>query len=348
MIRKYVLPFVALAMLLFAVYHVVRSQQPRQQAEPPDAPARRPFAGAVAGAGVVEPQTGNIAVAAPAPGVAAEVYVKAGEQVEAGAPLFRLNDRTQRAELRLREEGRAVAEAQLARLENAPRPEELPLSAARVREAEAHLADAESQYKHGQARFGQRLLGEEELDHRRLVLQVARERLARAQAADRLLRAGAWSPDRAVTRAELARAKAQVDLVKTELDRLTVRAPVAGVVLRVNVHTGEAVGVPQAAVPVILGNLRPLHLRVDIDENDIPRYLPGAPARAALRGDPGREFALRFVSVEPYVVPKRSLTGDVTERTDTRVLQVVYAFDPGDRPVYVGQQMDVFIEARAK
>ena len=44
-------------------------------------------------------------------------------------------------------------------------------------------------------------------------------------------------------------------------------------------------------------------------------------------------------------MPKRSLTGDATERVDTRVLQVLYAFDRGDLPLYVGQQMDVFVEA---
>jgi HlyD family secretion protein len=42
-----------------------------------------------------------------------------------------------------------------------------------------------------------------------------------------------------------------------------------------------------------------------------------------------------------------SLTGDNTERTDMRVLQVIYSFDPAALPVYVGQQMDVYIEAPA-
>jgi hypothetical protein len=42
---------------------------------------------------------------------------------------------------------------------------------------------------------------------------------------------------------------------------------------------------------------------------------------------------------------RRSLTGESTERVDTRVLQVLYSFQPGDRPIYVGQQMDVFIKA---
>ena len=48
--------------------------------------------------------------------------------------------------------------------------------------------------------------------------------------------------------------------------------------------------------------------------------------------------------VEPYVVPKKSLTGDNTERVDTRVLQVIYAVDDSPRRLYVGQQLDVYIE----
>ena len=54
---------------------------------------------------------------------------------------------------------------------------------------------------------------------------------------------------------------------------------------------------------------------------------------------------IRYERTEPYVIPKRSLTGDSIERVDTRVMQAVYSFDRGELPVYVGQQMDVFIEA---
>jgi hypothetical protein len=64
-----------------------------------------------------------------------------------------------------------------------------------------------------------------------------------------------------------------------------------------------------------------------------------------VRGNREIKTAIQFVRTEPYIVPKRSLTGDTTERVDTRVLQILYGFDRGDLPVYVGQQMDVFIEA---
>jgi hypothetical protein len=51
------------------------------------------------------------------------------------------------------------------------------------------------------------------------------------------------------------------------------------------------------------------------------------------------------VRFEPFVVPKKSLTGDSTERVDTRVLQVIYRIEDNKLPLFVGQQMDVFIDA---
>ena len=48
---------------------------------------------------------------------------------------------------------------------------------------------------------------------------------------------------------------------------------------------------------------------------------------------------------EPYIVPKKSLTGDSIERVDTRVLQVIYSIEQTNLPIFAGQQMDVYIES---
>ena len=67
-------------------------------------------------------------------------------------------------------------------------------------------------------------------------------------------------------------------------------------------------------------------------------------ATAAIRGNANLKAPLAFVRFEPFVVPKKSLTGDSTERVDTRVLQVIYRVEGDALPLFVGQQMDVFIE----
>ena len=80
---------------------------------------------------------------------------------------------------------------------------------------------------------------------------------------------------------------------------------------------------------MLVGNLDKMHVRVDIDENDAWRFKPEAPAMAFIRGQPKFKTDLTFEYVESYVIPEGSLTGDSTERVDTRVMQVIYSFKRG-------------------
>jgi HlyD family secretion protein len=140
-------------------------------------------------------------------------------------------------------------------------------------------------------------------------------------------------------------AKSQIDQTRTEIARATVRAPIAGHLLQVNVRPGEYVGAQPAQALVMIGDLSKYHVRADIDEHDIPRFRTSAKARAFVRGHTNQELKLSFVRVESYVTPKKSLTGDNTERVDTRVLQAIYAVESTDQTIYVGQQLEVFIDA---
>jgi len=114
----------------------------------------------------------------------------------------------------------------------------------------------------------------------------------------------------------------------------------------VNVAPGEYAQTGTLSKPLILmGDTQTLHVRTDIDENDAWRFTQGTPAKGFLRGNSAISFDLRFAYVEPFVVPKTSLTGLTAERVDTRVLQVIYSVDRGDLPLYAGQQVDVYVKA---
>ena len=150
--------------------------------------------------------------------------------------------------------------------------------------------------------------------------------------------------DAAAATATLAAARAQVDQLQADIARRRVLAPVAGRVLQVNIRVGEFVagGTPP---PLLLGDDRRIYLRVDIDESDAWRVDPQAPAVAFVRGNPAERASLRFEYLEPVVQAKTALSGQGTERSDVRVLQAIYSFARGGWPVYLGEQMDVFIQA---
>jgi RND family efflux transporter MFP subunit len=151
--------------------------------------------------------------------------------------------------------------------------------------------------------------------------------------------------DVAVASAQLEAAKAAVLHTEALLERLVVRAPIAGTVLQVSVRPGEYVSPGAPTPPVVVGAIDEVQVRADVDEQLAPRVRRGARAVGYIKGVAAEPVPLEFVRIEPFVVPKRSLTGSSIERVDTRVLQVIYKFpNLPARSVYVGQQMDVFIE----
>jgi multidrug resistance efflux pump len=329
-------------------YHVQQKSQSAPMTEPSESPARAPFEHVVAGSGVVEARTENIAIGAALPGLVLEVYVpssKAGQQVTVGAPLFRIDDRHLKAQLGVAQAELRSAKARLKRLQDQPRPEELPPSSAKVRAAAAKTARLRDDYERAKRLIGSGAVSQEEHMTRQLTFDEAVHQEAQARAEYDLLKAGAWKPDLDVAEAAVLEAQCKIDQVKTEIDRALVVAPVDGVVLQVNIRPGERISEMETRPLMVLGDIGTMHVRVDVDERDIPRFRPASPAMAFPRGETTYEIPLRFVRVEPMVIPKKALTGDNTERVDTRVLQVIYAVEPGHERVYTGQQLDVFIRA---
>jgi HlyD family secretion protein len=202
------------------------------------------------------------------------------------------------------------------------------------RDANAQLALAEASFKEAQAALS------DVKDQLRMVESVKDKR---AMSMDEINRKRFLVEENA---AKVETAKATILAAKTTLDRLRVVAPVDGEVMKLNVRLGEYAPSGVLASPLItFGNLDPMHVRIDIDENDAWRFKPGAKGTASLRGNRDIHTPITFAYIEPYATPKVSLTGDSTERVDTRVLQVIYAYDRASMNAYAGQQVDVYIEA---
>src|SRR5262249_13158871 len=121
MIRKLFLPLLAVAAFSYMVWHVTKTTFARPQTEPVVQPARSPFKHGIAGAGLIEPRSENIQVAAVVPGTVMEVAVAVGDRVDRGDVLFRLDDRQRRSELAVQEAQHAEMKATLARWEQLPR-----------------------------------------------------------------------------------------------------------------------------------------------------------------------------------------------------------------------------------
>jgi RND family efflux transporter MFP subunit len=147
-------------------------------------------------------------------------------------------------------------------------------------QAMAQLDDREARHRADEAEARARYAAEELARVRAL---VARDIAARAQL------------DRVEAEARAARAVAEAALRR--LDDLVVRAPAAGLVLRRDAEPGEMVDTP--AVLFWIGELRPLRVTAEVDEEDIPRVQEGQ--RVLLRADafPGRVLTAEVAQITP-------------------------------------------------
>lgn len=288
----------------------VRAQSNMVIPPPPVPPPEKPFERTVAGTGLVEALSENVSIGVPVQGLVTEVLVKVNDRVKKGQPLFRIDDRDLQAEM----EGLRAA---------------VDVARARLDVQKAQLERAEDLLRRIKAVPDRRAVSVDELREREMDVSVARAQLT-------------------ASTAEVASAEAGLKKVELLIERLTVLAPRDGSILQVNIREGEYASFAPKSPAMVLGDLEMLQVRVDVDEQNAVRIRPGQRAIAFIKGDTKNPIPLEFVRVEPYVIPKVSLTGASTERVDTRVLQVIYRLKrPETFPVYVGQQVDVSIEDAA-
>jgi multidrug efflux pump subunit AcrA (membrane-fusion protein) len=322
MIRKYVISILAVIGLLVSILLVIQGNRTAPLAQPTIQPSSTPFSSYIFAPGIVEASTENIAVGTPVPGIVTAIYVKWDDRVKTGDRLFKVDTRDLDAQL-------PPANAKVKEVESQLLP-----AAAKVKEAEAALAKTQNRLNVGEGLEPGVSISAEDISNRHFDVQVSEAALASANAQVEQIKA------------QIASAEAQVEQIKAQIEIHSIRSPISGRILQMKTRLGEYAQTGVLNTPLMLvGDDTKLHVRVDIDENDAWRFQPCASAVASLRGNPEHKAALEYVRTDPDVIPKVLLTGDTTQRTDTRVLQVVYSFDPASLPLYIGQQTDVFIEA---
>jgi HlyD family secretion protein len=334
------------------------------QAQPPlFRPAQNPYASGIYTNGIVESAQANgqnVTIYPEVAGTVRRVLAREGQTVDAGTPLLVVDDSVQAATVAQQKAQMEAAATQLAQLRAEPRPETLAVVRAQLEQAGTNLKTAEDQYDKQRRSYAiePRSVSRDALDNAKNALATARAARDVAARQFDLTRAGAWRYD-ILNQARQADAAARAyEAGRALLDRYTVRAPVAGVVLAVNTAAGNYVspqGVyntyTQGAVPALVmsAGQDALAVRCFIDEILIGRLPPPEhiDAQLSVRGT-GLRIPLEFVRVQPYVTPKIQLSDQRQERVDLRVLPVIFRFvpPPGTR-IYPGQLVDVYIGRRA-
>lgn len=304
--RTYLLPFLALLGAIFGLYTVYWSQKVIKTPPILFPPLTSPYPHRIAASGIVEASSQNISIGTPFNEIIHKIYVTEGDFVKKGDRLFELDLRNLQANLETAKQNLILAKV--------------------------NLEDKEKQFSFYERLKDPKSVSEQIQTSARFAYLEAKQNFKLAQA--------------------------QVKEIEVNIERSIILAPIDGKILQVNIHVGEiAPIIPFISSQstwrtaangslILMGAVNPLQIRIDIDEDDAWRFENGSKATAFVRGNRNMNFPIKYFRTEPYIVPKSSFTGVTAERVDTRVLQVLYQFEQEDLPIFTGQVMDVFIEAK--
>ena len=298
---------------------------------------------AASATGRVEPKDGEIRLASEVPGKIVEVLADTNDQVKAGDPLLRIDDRdyyvkiaAAAAEAGVRERERS--EEQVTGLAVDRRNAEDAVFKANEDLFAAHEA-FDAAYRALKTGSGQRRRsGSCAQDPRdwREAADSAKKKLAEVDA----------KPDMPLPmRLELSLALARADLRSAELalERTRVRAPADGTVLNVLAKVGEtAVPSPDSAV-VVFGDLSSLQLRAEVEERDAAKVHVGQ--RVVVKADafPDKTFEGSVTSISQSLGAPRIATRGPRRPNDVEVVEVMVALD-GHPPLFTGMRVDTFFK----
>jgi multidrug efflux pump subunit AcrA (membrane-fusion protein) len=349
-----VLRFITIALsvigLFIGIYAVATAKQPEPQLPLARQPSVNPYTSGVAALGIVEASAREASLVAPESRLVTRVLVEVGQAVQAGQALFELDARHLDAELLRARAGVDVAQAEIARWHAIPRAEDLPPLRASVARAQALLEDQQERLRLQEQARDRGASVDRDVSLARFARDAAQAELDRANAELARTTAGGWKADLILAQAVLKQREAEAASLEVLRERMTIRAPGAGIVLRRDIEPGELASVDPSRPALLIGNTQELNVRAQVDEEDIALIAQGAHGVARTRGSVVRDIPLTLLRIEPFARPKTDLTGSNVERVDTRVIDVVLKVDalPEGAPIYPGQALDVFLESKPR
>ncbi len=236
-----------------------------------------------------------------------EILVHEGETVVVGQVLLKLDSANAAARRAALQAQVGVARHRLTELVHGPRAEEILEARARLAAADSQLRTEESEYTRIEELVKRKLTSQSALDRHRAVRDRAEAARKESQAALTLLLKGTRIEELDQAREALQQAEAELAEYDISAERLTVRAPRAGIVEALPFKLGERPPAG-ASVVVMLADGAP-YARVYVPQPFRARVAAAAPAQIRVDGiDEPFAGQVRYISAEAAFTPYFALT----------------------------------------
>jgi multidrug resistance efflux pump len=241
-------------------------------------------------------------VRSPIGGVLAEILVDEGTLVKKGDVLARLDDRQLNTDRR-----KAIAEiekikAELQKLKQGARKEEIAQARAVVGARASEVAFAQKEAKRRARAVSEGVGSKQQADQAMSDYMVKQNAYAEAAAALRLLQSGTRPEEVRALEADLKRAEVELEFIDQKIaDMVVIRAPMDGVVLTAKFRERLHENIPPGGLVCEIANMKTVRAEVFVLERDIDSIELGMPVTVKVESFPGHPFEGKVDFIAPAV-----------------------------------------------
>lgn len=286
--------------------------------------------------GRVEGASEVINVGAGADGVIAEIRVFEGQTVREGDVLAVIDRRDLNADLKAALAQAEGARQARARILRGSRDEERRQAEAEVSALQAMLKQGELRYDRYERLYRQGVISEDQRDEAKKNLDVAEANLRAAVKHKELVGAPPLPEELERADADVTAADERVRSLTERLEKVFVKAPISGTVLKTFMRPGETFSTFTPQPILSLADLSSLRVRAEVDERDIGRVHNGQRVMVRSEGIPNGNLMGTVRSVGSQMGRKKVRTGDPAEKADRDILEVLIDLNQKQAALIVG------------
>ncbi|MES2605522.1 MAG: HlyD family efflux transporter periplasmic adaptor subunit [Pseudomonadota bacterium] len=281
----------------------------------------------------------RVTLAATAPELIVSQPVAEGSEVEVGTLLVQLDTTLQQTSLRKIEADIAQQQANLEKLNNGVRTEEITAAAARVDTARSQLLESERDYERTRSIVDRKLAAQATLETAETRRDGNMSRLRDTEAQLALLRAGSRNEDIAQAEAQLVATRALLAAEQQRLNNLSITATVAGRLDSLPWNVGERVATGSQLAVLLAGGAP--YARVYIPETSRAAISTGTSLTVHVDGvAEAITGTVRWISSEPAFTPYYALNSSERSRL-VYMAEVQLPASATDLPAGLPAQVDL-------
>ncbi len=266
--------------------------------------------------------------------------VNEGDHVDKGQVIAVLDSKDLTARLRQAEAELAVAQAKRAEVAAGARNEEIKQAQAVLQRTRSERMLAEKEFNRMGQLYQDKFVSRAMLDKTESAYKVATARAAEAGEQLQLLRAGPRRETLALHLAQVAQAEANVQYVRSLLDKTRVISPISGTLIERYLDVGEVV-IPEKPIAVI-ADTGQLRINAEVDETDAGRLNLGDPVEIRAYAYPGKVYKGRVEEIAHYVGKREIKPNNPAVNLGLKIIQAKIVLLEAT-PLKLGMTVDVRI-----